>query len=91
MKGETDIAQLAIVLGTLGTPTEETWPGLTTLPDYHKIAFSHSEGQPWETKFPNSTPSTIDLLSKILVYNQSSRLRAREVNLLKTIAHYKSV
>ncbi|RZC37864.1 cyclin-dependent kinase 20, partial [Asbolus verrucosus] len=59
--GETDIAQLAIVLATLGTPNEEVWPGLTTLPDYNKIAFTYSEGQTWEAKFPDCDPCTVDL------------------------------
>jgi len=35
-QGNTDIEQLALVIRTLGTPTD-TWPEVTSLPDYNKI------------------------------------------------------
>ncbi|CAL4078701.1 unnamed protein product [Meganyctiphanes norvegica] len=46
--GESDINQLCVVLQTLGTPNEATWPGLTNLPDYKKITFPQSQSVPLE-------------------------------------------
>ncbi|KAJ3647485.1 hypothetical protein Zmor_019362 [Zophobas morio] len=76
--GETDIAQLAIVIATLGTPDENVWPELTSLPDYNKIAFTHSEGQSWESKFPDCDASSVDLIKKIIQYDQHKRLGAKK-------------
>ncbi|CAG9840479.1 unnamed protein product [Diabrotica balteata] len=76
--GETDIEQLAIVLGTLGTPNSETWPGLTQLPDYNKIAFTHTEPKEWSAILSEIDPATIKLISKILIYDQNKRMTAKE-------------
>ena len=32
--GDTDLDQLGKIFQAMGTPTEESWPGLTKLPDY---------------------------------------------------------
>ncbi|XP_023320352.1 cyclin-dependent kinase 20 isoform X2 [Eurytemora carolleeae] len=42
--GENDIDQLGIVIRKLGTPSEESWPGITQLPDYSKITFPDTAG-----------------------------------------------
>ncbi|XP_056643370.1 cyclin-dependent kinase 20-like [Diorhabda sublineata] len=76
--GETDIEQLAMVLGTLGTPNNKTWPGLTQLPDYNKISFTYAKPQPWTSVLPEADSGTIDLISKILIYDQNKRLTAKE-------------
>lgn len=79
MQGETDIEQLAIVLRTLGTPTAETWPGMTELPDYNKITFPETQGVGWDHIFPDCTPEAIDLVKKFLIYNADRRLKAKQV------------
>jgi cell cycle related kinase len=79
LQGETDIAQLAIVIATLGTPNDEVWPSLTSLPDYNKIAFTHSDGQPWEEKFQDCDEHTVDVIGKILQYDHNRRLEAKKV------------
>lgn len=66
-------------MATLGTPTDESWPDLKNLPDYNKIAFTPSIGKEWTTILPNCDENTIDLISKILVYNELERLTAVEV------------
>ncbi|KAG5885561.1 Cyclin-dependent kinase 20 [Gonioctena quinquepunctata] len=76
--GETDIEQLAIVLGTLGTPNEEVWPGLTQLPDYNKIAFSHSFPKSWSIILPTADEASLQLISKILIYDENKRLNAKK-------------
>ncbi|XP_069689197.1 cyclin-dependent kinase 20 [Periplaneta americana] len=76
--GETDIEQLAIVLKTLGTPTTETWPGLTELPDYNKITFPETRGVGWDQIFPDCSPEAIDLTKKFLLYNSDKRIKAKQ-------------
>lgn len=46
LQGGSDINQLYVVLQTLGTPTEASWPGLSKLPDYKKITFPESKPVP---------------------------------------------
>ncbi|KAF3420140.1 hypothetical protein E2986_09117 [Frieseomelitta varia] len=77
--GETDIEQLAIVLKYLGSPTSETWPDLSILPDYNKITFPYHKGIVWEKIIEDTEPEAVDLISKILIYNSSKRLSADEV------------
>ncbi|CAL7943875.1 unnamed protein product [Xylocopa violacea] len=76
--GETDIEQLAIVLKYLGSPTSETWPDLSILPDYNKITFPFHKGLTWENIIQDTEPQALDLISKILIYNSSKRLTASE-------------
>ncbi|XP_015588125.1 cyclin-dependent kinase 20 [Cephus cinctus] len=76
--GETDIEQLAIVLRLLGTPTSESWPEMTMLPDYNKITFPYHRGVPWEHILPDAHSDAIDLIKQILVYNSAKRLMAKQ-------------
>lgn len=79
IKGETDIDQLAVVIRSLGTPTEATWPGLTALPDYNKISFPPAKPLPWSTLLPDASPTTIDLARQFLIYDSDKRLSAKQV------------
>ncbi|KAL1514225.1 hypothetical protein ABEB36_003514 [Hypothenemus hampei] len=76
--GETDIEQLAIVLSTLGTPTEENWPDLKELPDFNKISFTSGPGKPWRVILPLADTITLDLIKKIIIYDGSKRLTAQQ-------------
>ncbi|XP_068968031.1 cyclin-dependent kinase 20-like isoform X1 [Bombus flavifrons] len=76
--GETDIEQLAIVLKYLGSPTSETWPDLSILPDYNKITFPYHKGISWDEILEDTEQEALDLISKILIYNSSQRLTADE-------------
>ncbi|KAK6174911.1 hypothetical protein SNE40_013471 [Patella caerulea] len=76
--GETDIEQLCYVLRVLGTPTEKTWPGMTDLPDYHKISFEHNEPIQFEKIVVDASSDALDLLKKFLVYPSKQRIAAKE-------------
>lgn len=80
IQGETDIEQLAIVLQTLGTPTEESWPGMKNLPDYIKITFPNYPGLPWSEILPDSDDGVIDFVKIFLCYNPKNRATAEQVN-----------
>lgn len=79
-QGETDIEQLAIVLHTLGTPTEDTWPGLQELPDYNKISFSTAAGLDWKEILPGVDDDSINFIKGFIEYDHSKRLGAKEVS-----------
>ena len=48
----------------LGTPSEETWPGVTSLPDY--IQFKHQTGTRLRDIFTAAGDDLLDLLAKLL-------------------------
>lgn len=79
MQGENDIEQLAIVLRNLGTPSEESWPGLKDLPDYNKISFPPSAAVPLETLIPDADQLLLRLIRSFLLYDSKKRIPAKEV------------
>ncbi|CAH0728330.1 unnamed protein product, partial [Brenthis ino] len=76
--GESDIEQLAIVLQRLGTPTEETWPNHSELPDYHKITFPESSPLPWSELLPGVDDDAIHLIKSFILYDAQKRISAKE-------------
>ncbi|XP_015517394.1 cyclin-dependent kinase 5 [Neodiprion pinetum] len=69
--------QLKRIFKMLGTPTEETWPGLTTLPDYKSFPpYPTLGGLPQFAPKLNSRGK--DLLQRLLVCNPALRLSADE-------------
>jgi len=74
--GDSEIDQLYKIFRVLGTPNENSWPGVSKLKDYKKT-------------FPNWNPSEytaglqlessgVDLLRKMLVFNPACRITAKE-------------
>jgi serine/threonine protein kinase len=78
--GRNVIDQLSLVFGSLGTPNEEKWPSVRTLPDYGKLNFGSKPPKQWEDTLPRAdeSPMLVDLLSKLLVLNPAERLTAKE-------------
>lgn len=75
--GESEIDQLIRIFSVLGTPNESLWPGISMLPDY-------SENFPkWTPKnlkefVPELEDLGVDLLTKMLQYEPSKRINARQ-------------
>jgi len=76
--GENDIDQLCIVMRTLGTPTEDSWPGLSELPDYNKITFPEMKSIPIEEVVPDASHDAVELLKHFLVYPPQDRISANK-------------
>ncbi|CAG5113183.1 Oidioi.mRNA.OKI2018_I69.chr2.g7313.t2.cds [Oikopleura dioica] len=76
--GQSDIEQLYIVVQTLGTPTDETWPGRKSLPDYAKIVFHETKGKDIGEILAKAPDYTADLVKSFLVYDSTQRLPAAE-------------
>ena len=81
--GSTDQDQLQKIFKTLGTPTEQSWPGAKELPDW-KPDFVRYEGDSWKAlgkkldeKQNCLDNSGLDLLSKFLQYDPNNRIAAR--------------
>ncbi|XP_022666425.1 cyclin-dependent kinase 1-like isoform X2 [Varroa jacobsoni] len=74
--GDSEIDQLFRIFRTLGTPREEEWPGVSSMPDY-KPHFPN-----WRTNILSANCDAVrghalDLLQKCLVYNPVKRITAR--------------
>lgn len=61
---------------TLGTPTNETWPGVEELPSF-KASFPKWRGKPLSEVVPQLDPDGSDLFSKLLAYNPAYRISAK--------------
>lgn len=67
--------QLKRIFKLLGTPTEESWPGMTTLPEYKPFPMYHAAAS-FSQVVPKLNSKGRDLLSKLLVCNPSHRMSA---------------
>ncbi|XP_054156118.1 cyclin-dependent kinase 1-like [Oppia nitens] len=74
--GDSEIDQLFRIFRTMGTPNEETWPGVTTLPDY-KPTFPFWKDNIVPSLLPNTQQSGIELLQSMLIYDPHRRVSAK--------------
>jgi len=72
LPGESDLDQLNKTFQALGTPSEETWPGLTSLPDF--IQFKHQNGTPLADIFTAAGDDLLDLLTKLVTLYPMKRI-----------------
>lgn len=80
---ETPVSQLSKIYNVLGNPTEETWPGVTTLPAY--VEFESRDPLDLKQLFPKRhgmVPSEYYLLMKLLAYDPRKRFSVREVSMI---------
>ncbi|KAJ8673480.1 hypothetical protein QAD02_004742 [Eretmocerus hayati] len=71
LPGESDLDQLTRIFQVFGTPTEETWPGLTQLPDF--IQFKPFPAVPLKDIFTAAGDDLLDLLATLLNVNPLER------------------
>ncbi|BAT74052.1 hypothetical protein LR48_Vigan464s001600 [Vigna angularis] len=74
--GDSEIDELFKIFRILGTPNEDTWPGVTSLPDF-KSAFPKWQPKDLKTVVPNLDPAGLDLLSRMLHLDPSKRITGR--------------
>ncbi|GMN67305.1 hypothetical protein TIFTF001_036386 [Ficus carica] len=74
--GDSEIDELFRIFRILGTPNEDTWPGVSSLPDF-KSAFPKWPAKDLATVVPNLESAGLDLLSKMLCLDPSKRITAR--------------
>ena len=76
--GVSDFELLGLISALLGSPSEETWPGISQLADFGKILFKERPRADFRATFPSWSDEAIDLFEKMLVYEPGKRISARE-------------
>ncbi|KAJ3270231.1 regulator of ime2 [Terramyces sp. JEL0728] len=76
--GESGVDQLVEIIKVLGTPTREQIKSMN--PNYTEYKFPQIKAAPWSKVFRsrNTTPESLDLLSKVLDYTPANRPTAIE-------------
>jgi cyclin-dependent kinase 2 len=73
--GDSEIDQLYRIFRVLGTPDDDVWPAVSSLPDY-KPQFPQWKAKAWKDVCPNLDRDGIDLLISLLHYAPHKRPRA---------------
>lgn len=76
LPGESDLDQLSKIFQTLGTPTEEDWPHVSTLP--HFVTFKPNPPIPFQTIFTAAGNDLLDLIGRMLALNPLKRCACKE-------------
>ncbi|XP_074633616.1 cyclin-dependent kinase 7-like isoform X1 [Acropora palmata] len=76
LPGSTDLDQLSRIFETLGTPSEESWPGVSSLPDF--VEFKKFPGIPLKDIFSAAGDDLLDLLDRFLDCNPPGRVTASQ-------------
>uniref|UniRef100_A0A3Q3XDM3 Cyclin-dependent kinase 7 n=1 Tax=Mola mola TaxID=94237 RepID=A0A3Q3XDM3_MOLML len=76
LAGESDLDQLTKIFEALGTPTDETWPGMSSLPDY--VSFKIFPGTPLEHIFSAAGDDLLELLRGLFTFNPLLRTTATQ-------------
>ncbi len=77
--GDSEIDQLFRIFRTLGTPTDDMWPGVRQLPNFHPIFPSYREQQ-LRSHFPDVAEQesvAFDLLEEMLIFNPARRISVK--------------
>eukprot|EP00475_Leptophrys_vorax_P010887 TRINITY_DN17447_c0_g3_i1.p1 TRINITY_DN17447_c0_g3~~TRINITY_DN17447_c0_g3_i1.p1 ORF type:complete len:362 (+),score=110.70 TRINITY_DN17447_c0_g3_i1:99-1088(+) len=87
--GDSEIDQIFRIFRVLGTPDEDVWRGISSLRDY-KTDFPRWSSRPLSSIVPTLDPAGLDLLSRMLRFDPSKRISAREALLHEYFADFRS-
>ncbi|CAK9871795.1 unnamed protein product [Sphagnum jensenii] len=73
--GDSELQQLLHIFRLLGIPTEEVWPGVSTLRDWHD--YPHWQPQNISRVVPDLDPQGVNLLSSMLQINPAKHISAK--------------
>eukprot|EP01137_Pigoraptor_chileana_P034307 Opistho-2@26656 len=76
LPGDGEMDQLTKIFSALGTPTEETWPGLTKLPDY--VAYRSFPASSFRAMFSGASAEACELIGRMLKFYPPSRCTATD-------------
>lgn len=76
-QGDSEIDQIFKIFQFHGTPTNQTWPGVTQLPDF-KTTFPKFRAVNPEVCLSNFDPVSLDLLLKLIAIDPARRINAKE-------------
>jgi serine/threonine protein kinase len=82
--GTNDLSQLQLIFGGLGTPTKESWPTVSDLPDWSKVRFAAQACPSWTTLVPRaaSLPWATALLARLVQLDPGQRCTAAQAGQL---------
>jgi cyclin-dependent kinase len=72
----------------LGTPNEETWPGVKALPDY-KPSFPQWSRQDIAAVVPTLDDDGLELVQQMLIFDTAKRISAKRALVHPYFASYK--
>lgn len=75
--GDSEIDQIFKIFQFHGTPSEKTWPGISSIPDF-KPSFPRFKPQNPHEFFKNMKPDAIDLVMKLIALDPTKRITAVE-------------
>ena len=75
--GDCEIGQLFKIFQIMGTPNEESWPGITKLKDY-SINFPQWKPKKLKDLFPNFDKDGLDLMEKFLQMDPDKRITIKD-------------
>uniref|UniRef100_A0A7S4F7Q6 cyclin-dependent kinase n=1 Tax=Chrysotila carterae TaxID=13221 RepID=A0A7S4F7Q6_CHRCT len=78
LPGDSDLDQIFQVLLLLGSPSEANWPGVTLMPDFHKLELPRCQPKPMRRVLPYAPSSAVDLVSKMICYDPKARVSAND-------------
>lgn len=74
--GDSELQQLLHIFKLLGTPSEENWPGVTKLRDWHD--FPQWQPSDIARSVPQLSEAGVDLLKETLHYDPAKRITAKD-------------
>lgn len=79
LPGKSEPDQLEVTFRALGTPTEKTWPGVTSLPGYVNTAMHpHPNLQELRNRFLAATDHALELMEGLTKLNPAQRIGTSE-------------
>lgn len=87
--GDSEIDQIFKIFRILGTPNDDTWPGVSAMPDY-KPTFPNWSRQELAKVVPTLDDVGLDLLKRSLNYDSAKRISAKRALAHPYLADYKA-
>lgn len=80
LPGANELDQVKLICEAVGTPNDDNWPGVTSLPEYTVPAQHPVRGRDWyEMRFGTVGPDGVDLLMRTLALDPKRRISARDM------------
>lgn len=82
-KADSELEQLSCIIGVRGTYDPAAWGGAEKLPDFEKVRFAPSAGQPLAALLPQASRSAVALLQRCLACGPAPALQCLACALLR--------